>query len=92
MTITTPTPQAAELAERLRPEKLPPPGERRALRDKAGVTRARAAQALGINIKTLREWETRDRRIQARHLEAYQQLLRAFELIASEIPAEQTQK
>lgn len=84
MTITTPTPQAAELAEQLRPERLPPPAERRAMRDRANVTRARAAKALGINIKTLREWETQDRRIQARHLEAYRQLLRAFELLAAE--------
>ncbi len=92
MTITTPTPQAAELAEQLRPERLPSPSERRAMRDRAGVTRARAARALGINIKTLREWETRDRRIQARHLEAYRQLLRAFELIAGENTAEPAQK
>lgn len=62
------------------------------MRDKAGVSRARAAAALGINIKTLREWETRDRRIQARHLEAYRQLLQAFELIAGENTAGQLQE
>lgn len=88
MTITTPLPRPAELAEQLRPTiepPLPPPTERRQLRNQAGVTLLVAARRIGVDIKTLRAWELGIRdRPQGENRRVYLVLLEAFRILAEE--------
>jgi DNA-binding transcriptional regulator YiaG len=88
MTITTPLPRPAELAEQLRPATEPPlpsPAERRRLRNQAGVTLIVAARHIGVDIKTLRAWELGIRdRPQGDNRRIYLVLLEAFRILAQE--------
>ncbi|MEU8138643.1 telomere-associated protein Tap [Streptodolium elevatio] len=54
---------------------LPPPGERARLREAAGVTQARLAEALQSTLKTVRNWETGASEPRPPRREAYLRLL-----------------
>jgi DNA-binding XRE family transcriptional regulator len=70
---------------------LPPPTERRAIREKAGVTRTQVAKAVGVSRQCIAFWEAGLRTPRDAYLEAYMevlQLLRRF--IAEERPGDAT--
>ncbi|HET9379530.1 MAG TPA: helix-turn-helix domain-containing protein [Streptomyces sp.] len=57
---------------------LPPPGERRRLREAADLTRTQLAARLGVPRETVRAWETSRRKPRGRRREAYAELLTAL--------------
>lgn len=58
MTITpTALPDLAELLEAMRRAELPPPAERRAIREKAGLSQRGFALAMGVKERNLCNWE-----------------------------------
>lgn len=63
---------------------LPPPAERARLREAAGITQARLAQALKSTTQTVKNWENGRSEPKTPRLEAYQRLLRGW---AAKYPA-----
>ncbi|MFP1629833.1 telomere-associated protein Tap [Streptomyces sp. 5K101] len=63
---------------------LPPPAERARLREAAGITQARLAQALKSTTQTVKNWENGRSEPKPPRLEAYQRLLRGW---AAKYPA-----
>ncbi|GGP96469.1 telomere-associated protein Tap [Streptomyces roseolilacinus] len=57
---------------------LPPPAERARLREAAGVTQARLAQALRSTTQTVKNWENGRSEPKPPRLEAYQRLLKGW--------------
>ncbi|MFF8830909.1 telomere-associated protein Tap [Streptomyces sp. NPDC015131] len=57
---------------------LPPPAERARLREAAGITQARLAQALKSTTQTVKNWENGRSEPKPPRLEAYQRLLRGW--------------
>ncbi|MFD8938590.1 telomere-associated protein Tap [Streptomyces sp. NPDC059578] len=57
---------------------LPPPAERARLREAAGVTQARLAQALGSTVQTVKNWENGRSTPTPPRLEAYQRVLEGW--------------
>jgi transcriptional regulator with XRE-family HTH domain len=55
--------------------RLPSPEQRRALRERAGISQAEVASALGVHRITVTRWETGQRVPGDEKLEAYVQLL-----------------
>lgn len=64
---------------------LPHPVERVRLREAAGMTQARVAQALGTSVTTVQNWENGRTEPKPPRLEAYQELLR---VLAERYPAD----
>ncbi|MEE1930777.1 helix-turn-helix transcriptional regulator [Streptomyces sp. TRM 70351] len=62
----------------LEEEPLPPPAERARLREAAGITQARLAQALRSTTQTVKNWENGRSEPKPPRLEAYQRLLRGW--------------
>ncbi|MEU3252793.1 sigma factor-like helix-turn-helix DNA-binding protein [Streptomyces sp. NPDC006997] len=62
---------------------LPPPKERRRLRDAAGLTQAQLAARVGVSRATVRAWETGRTTPLGRRREAYARLLAEFDATAS---------
>jgi DNA-binding transcriptional regulator YiaG len=60
------------------PPRLPPPAERARLREAAGVTQARLAQALRSTTQTIKNWENGRSEPKPPRLEAYQRLLQGW--------------
>ncbi|GAA4658511.1 helix-turn-helix transcriptional regulator [Streptomyces chumphonensis] len=63
---------------------LPPPAERARLREAAGITQARLAQALKSTLQTVKNWENGRSEPRPPRLEAYQRLLNGW---AAKYPA-----
>ncbi|MFD8210649.1 telomere-associated protein Tap [Streptomyces sp. NPDC059695] len=63
---------------------LPPPAERARLREAAGITQARLAQALKSTVQTVKNYENGRSEPKSPRLEAYQRLLKAW---AAKYPA-----
>ncbi|MFF2923819.1 telomere-associated protein Tap [Streptomyces celluloflavus] len=63
---------------------LPPPAERARLREAAGITQARLAQALKSTVQTVKNYENGRSEPKSPRLEAYQRLLRGW---AAKYPA-----
>ncbi|MFB7530882.1 helix-turn-helix domain-containing protein [Streptomyces sp. NPDC056178] len=63
---------------------LPPPAERARLREAAGITQARLAQALKSTTQTVKNWENGRSEPKPPRLEAYQRLLKGW---AAKYPA-----
>ncbi|MEU4558480.1 helix-turn-helix domain-containing protein [Actinoplanes sp. NPDC023936] len=82
MTLAVPetgiAPEVAELVDRLRANRLPPPHERRAIRKRADATLDDVAAALGVTKMTASRWERGLRRPQGQNRAAYLGLLRAL--------------
>ncbi|MER5578495.1 helix-turn-helix domain-containing protein, partial [Streptomyces massasporeus] len=57
---------------------LPPPAERARLREAAGITQARLAQALKTTTQTVKNYENGRSEPKSPRLEAYQRLLRGW--------------
>ncbi|MGK5549548.1 helix-turn-helix domain-containing protein, partial [Streptomyces sp. URMC 127] len=57
---------------------LPPPAERARLREAAGITQARLAQALKTSTQTVKNWENGRSEPRSPRLEAYQRLLNGW--------------
>ncbi|MFF8506245.1 helix-turn-helix domain-containing protein, partial [Streptomyces anulatus] len=57
---------------------LPPPAERARLREAAGVTQVRLAQALKSTVQTVKNWENGRSEPRPPRLEAYQRLLEGW--------------
>ncbi|MEV8089333.1 helix-turn-helix domain-containing protein [Streptomyces nigra] len=57
---------------------IPPPTERRRLREAGALTQAQVAERVGVNRRTVRAWETGRAAPQGREGEAYLELLRAL--------------
>ncbi|MEU1377995.1 helix-turn-helix domain-containing protein [Streptomyces triculaminicus] len=57
---------------------LPPPAERARLREAAGITQARLAQALKTSTQTVKNWENGRSEPKSPRLEAYQRLLNGW--------------
>lgn len=55
---------------------LPEPAHRRALREKAGLSQAEVAEALGVSRPAVVRWERGERMPRRQHLDAYVELLR----------------
>ena len=55
--------------------RLPSPEQRRALRERAGITQADVAKALGVHRITVTRWETGQRVPGNKKIEAYVRLL-----------------
>jgi transcriptional regulator with XRE-family HTH domain len=72
------------LIDRLRATRLPPPAVRRARRRDAGATLRDVAEELNVSEASVSCWERGLYSPSPRHVGAYLQLLRAFELIALE--------
>lgn len=51
------TPGAAPLADLVRAARLPKPAERKAIREKAGVSLQRLADELGVSVTSIWHWE-----------------------------------
>ncbi|WP_424893314.1 telomere-associated protein Tap [Streptomyces sp. XH2] len=66
---------------------LPPPAERARLREAAGITQARLAQALKSTTQTVKNWENGRSEPKPPRLEAYQRLLKGW---AAKYPAHGT--
>ncbi|MDX3058319.1 helix-turn-helix transcriptional regulator, partial [Streptomyces sp. NE06-03E] len=66
---------------------LPPPSERARLREAAGITQARLAQALKSTTQTVKNWENGRSEPKPPRLEAYQRLLNGW---AEKFPAHGT--
>ncbi|MFD8887552.1 telomere-associated protein Tap [Streptomyces erythrochromogenes] len=66
---------------------LPPPAERARLREAAGITQARLAQALKSTTQTVKNWENGRSEPKPPRLEAYQRLLNGW---AAKYPAHRT--
>ncbi len=64
---------------------LPPPAERARLREAAGITQARLAQALKATTQTVKNWENGRSEPKPPRLEAYQRLLNGW---AAKYPAQ----
>ncbi|OII61312.1 transcriptional regulator [Streptomyces sp. CC53] len=64
---------------------LPPPAERARLREAAGITQARLAQALKSTVQTVKNYENGRSEPKSPRLEAYQRLLRGW---AAKYPAQ----
>ncbi|MFE6285009.1 helix-turn-helix domain-containing protein [Streptomyces sp. NPDC057877] len=62
---------------------LPPPQERRRLRDAAGLTQAQLAARVGVSRATVRAWETGRTTPHGRKREAYAKLLAEFDATAA---------
>jgi DNA-binding transcriptional regulator YiaG len=56
-------------------DRLPPPAERRALREQVGLSRARVAAALDVAQETVKHWESGDSVPRRSNLRAYAALL-----------------
>lgn len=65
-------------------KRLPPPDERRAIRENAGLTKAEMALILDVLAVTLGRWEKGICRPQLRHALAYAQLLNELRQAATE--------
>ncbi|MFI5895609.1 helix-turn-helix domain-containing protein [Actinoplanes sp. NPDC051513] len=82
MTHAIPDPAAregvAELVDRLRANRLPPPAERRAIRKRADVTLDDVAKALGVEKMTVSRWERGVRQPWPKNRAAYICLLQAL--------------
>lgn len=57
---------------------LPPPPERKAIREKAGVSQERMARELGVHYITLLHWESGNREPRPRNKARYAELLAAL--------------
>lgn len=57
MTMTPAVPRGMPLIQRIRAAKLPPPAERRAIRERAGVSRQEIADELGVSASSVQWWE-----------------------------------
>ncbi|MER5418166.1 helix-turn-helix domain-containing protein, partial [Streptomyces virginiae] len=66
---------------------LPPPAERARLREAAGITQARLAQALKSTTQTVKNWENGRSEPKPPRLEAYKRLLEGW---AAKYPAHGT--
>ena len=65
---------AAKLLAKVAARRLPPPEERRHIREKVGLTRAEMAEALGVDAVSILRWE--HGAVPRRgHVEAYARLL-----------------
>ncbi len=65
-------------------EKLPPPAERKEIREKAGATVSEVAAEIGVTYQTVWQWENRPpKRIRREHAIAYLALLRQFAVLAA---------
>lgn len=58
---------------------LPPPPNRRALRDAAGLTLQEVATAVGVTPAAVWQWENGHRNPNGKHLDAYLDALRALD-------------
>jgi len=63
------------LVERLRLAQLPPPGERRAIREGAGATLREIAAEVGVSTAAVQRWESGDRGMRREHAIAYRRVL-----------------
>lgn len=68
----------AALVNRLRAAQLPPPDERRSIREQAGASLREVASALGVSATAVMRWERGERQIRRVHAIAYRQLLDAL--------------
>jgi DNA-binding transcriptional regulator YiaG len=67
-----PTAEVNELAARLRTRRgLPPPAERRRLRDRAGLSLQDVAVTCGVHRSLVGKWEWGERIVSDEHLPAY---------------------
>ncbi len=83
------TEEFSGLVERLRANRLPPPTERRAIRDRAEASLEDIARELGVTRMTVCRWERGDRKPRPKHRAAYVRLLRR---LATEFDASLTQE
>ncbi len=93
MTLAIPDPatteEFADLVDRLRANRLPPPAERRAIRDRAEASLEDIARELGVTRMTVCRWERGERKPWKKHRAAYVRLLRR---LAAEFDAGPVQK
>lgn len=66
------------LAERIQAAQLPPPSERRAIRENAGASLREVAEEVGVTASAVLHWERGDRAIRRRHAVAYRHVLDAL--------------
>lgn len=96
MTLAIPDPatheEVANLIDRLRANRLPPPAERRAIRRRANASLEDVASALGVEKMTVSRWERGLRKPWPKHRVAYICLLQALAKVADELGAKPTRK
>lgn len=68
----------------LRSAHLPPPAERRRVREAAGVSMRELAAALGVTHGSVRNWETTTKKPRLRVRREYARLLRELDAIAKD--------
>ena len=73
------------LIRRLRDEKLPPPAERRRLRDAAGATQQDVAEELGVSDAVVSCWERGICKPSKRNRDRYLALLQGFRDLADDL-------
>lgn len=73
---------AALLNEILTAKPLPSPAKRRAIREAAGVSRARFGKEIGVTGRTIVGWELGTVTPRPRHYKAYADLLHALDGLA----------
>lgn len=74
----------------IRASRLPPPAERRAIREAAGVSISAIARELGVSPSAVSVWEKGTFTPRPRHAAAYSDLLRALQQLARETGRSQT--
>lgn len=91
-TATRLSPEASRLLHEKRTTRLPPPPERRALREGAGFSLEEMGHALGIAKATAHRWESFAIRLPRARAEAYLALMDAWRELIRETAASQPQK
>ncbi len=86
------SPEASRLLHEKRATRLPPPRERRALREAAGFNLEEMGRALGIAKATAHRWESFAIRLPLKRAEAYLALMAAWRELIRENAASQPQK
>jgi DNA-binding transcriptional regulator YiaG len=96
MTLAVPEPTAyaefVDLVARLRANRMPPPAERRAIRQRANASLDDLAEVLGVGKMTLSRWERGERQPRPKHRVAYICLLQALAEVARENESSQPEK
>ena len=85
-------PAVANLIDRLRANRLPPPAERRSIRRRARASLEDVADALGVEKMTVSRWERGIRQPWPKHRAAYISLLRALAEVAAEAESHLSQE
>ena len=91
-TATRLSPEASRLLHEKRATRLPPPAERRALRDAAGFSLEEMGRALGIAKATAHRWESFAVRLPRERAGAYLALMDAWRELIRESATVQPQK